>query len=73
MSIEKHLEYRNAHCPGVFQFVIQSVEEPKNNLHFLYMGLHLYRSEPHIQYTYEEGPPLLYISCTGPDHPKQKQ
>ncbi len=24
---------RNSHYPGVFQFVIKSVEEPKDNLH----------------------------------------
>ncbi len=33
----------------------------KSNLHFLYMGLHLYRSKPH-KYMYDEGPPLLYKS-----------
>ncbi len=38
---KKHLEYQNAHCPGAAQFIIQRVKEPKDNLHFLYMSLHL--------------------------------
>ncbi len=44
---EKHLQYRNSHCAGTFQFVIKSVEEAKDNLHFLYICLHLYRSKLH--------------------------
>ncbi len=32
--MEQHLEYKNAHCPGVFQFIIKRMEEPKDNLHF---------------------------------------
>ncbi len=47
MQKETHLEYRNAHCPAVFQFIIKSVEESKDNLHFLYIGLHIYSSRPH--------------------------
>ncbi len=27
----KHLEYRNDHCPGVFQFIIKIVEESMEN------------------------------------------
>ncbi len=55
----KHLEYRNAHCPGAFEFVIKSVKEPKDNLHFL-----------DTQYTSEEGRTLLYISYTSSGHSK---
>ncbi len=36
-NTEKHLEYKNAHCPGAFHFIIKSIEEPKDNLYFLYM------------------------------------
>ncbi len=43
---KKHLDYRNVHYPGVFQFVIKSVEESIDIL-YLNVGLHLYRSKPH--------------------------
>ncbi len=45
--MEKHSEYKNAHCQGAFQFIIKSVEKPKDNFPFLYMELHLCRSKPH--------------------------
>ncbi len=54
-----HLEYRNAHYPVAFHLIIKYVEELIDKLHFLNMGLHLYRSKSH-NYTY--GLPLLYIS-----------
>ncbi len=36
--VEKQLEYRNDHYPGVFQFVIKSVNESIDNLYFFNMG-----------------------------------
>ncbi len=36
--MEKHLEFRSAHYPGVFKF-IKHVEEPLHNLHVLEHGV----------------------------------
>ncbi len=33
MKWKQKLEYRNAHYPGVSQFIIKSVEESTDNLH----------------------------------------
>ncbi len=35
---DNHLEYKHAHCPGVFQFIIKSVKRKNSNPHFLYIG-----------------------------------
>ncbi len=66
---EKDLEYR-AHWPGTFQFIIRSVEKPKNYLNFLYFWLHLCRIKPH---NITRRTSLLYISCTNSEHSKQNK
>ncbi len=43
MYKEKHLRYRNVHYLGSFQFIINIVKEPQDNLHLLYMEVHIYR------------------------------
>ncbi len=44
----KKMEYRNAYCPGAFQFIIKSVDESSiDNLLFSYMRLHLCRHKLH--------------------------
>ncbi len=42
---EKHLDYRQALFPGALQLVIKNVQESIDYLHFLTMGLHIYRSK----------------------------
>ncbi len=38
INMEKHLEYKNTHYPGTFQFIVKSVEESKIQFTFLVHG-----------------------------------
>ncbi len=50
--IVKHLQNRKDHYSWVFQFIIKTVKGSIDNLHFLDMGLHMYRSKWYILGTY---------------------
>ncbi len=47
ISKERHLLHRKSHYPGTFQFMNKSVEKAIDNLLFLNIRLHLYRSKLH--------------------------